>query len=122
MSTKSLIDEILRGLKSVGGVVASAVVTRDGLLVSSDTSPDVDAETFAAMSASMMGAAETAIIEVKGGNAGRVIVESNNSKMIALGAGPKVLLVVLASKEIQLGLILLKLNDAARKISSVVDL
>jgi len=120
MSTKSLIDEILHGLKTVGGVISSAVVTRDGLLVSADASTDVDAETFAAMSASMMGSAETAITEVKGGTAGRVIVESENSKLIALGAGPKVLLVVLTTRETQLGLILLKLNDAARKISRLV--
>ena len=121
MSTKSLIDEILRGLKAIGGVVSSAVVTRDGLLVSSDASPDVDAEIFAAMSASMMGSAETAVTEVKGGTAGRVIVESENSKLIALGAGPNVLLVVLTTREVQLGLILIKLNDAARKISSLVN-
>jgi predicted regulator of Ras-like GTPase activity (Roadblock/LC7/MglB family) len=48
-------------------------------------------------------------------------VESENSKMIALGAGPKVLLVVLTTRETQLGLMLLKLNDAARKISIIVN-
>jgi hypothetical protein len=73
------------------------------------------------MSASMVGSAETAITEVKGGNAVRVIVETENSKMIALGAGPKVLLVVLAKRDVLLGLILLKMGDAARRISSLVD-
>jgi predicted regulator of Ras-like GTPase activity (Roadblock/LC7/MglB family) len=121
MSTKNLIDEVLRELKSVGGILSSAVVTRDGLLVASDTSPDVDAETFAAMSASMVGSAETAVTEVKGGTAMRVIVESENSKLIALGAGPKVLLVVLTIREVPLGLILLKIGEAARKISSLVQ-
>ncbi len=120
MSTKNLIDEVLRELKSVGGIQSSAVVTRDGLLVASDVSPDVDAETFVAMSASMVGSAETAVMEVKGGTAMRVIVESENSKLIALGAGPKVLLVVLTTRDIPLGLVLLKIADAARKISSLV--
>jgi predicted regulator of Ras-like GTPase activity (Roadblock/LC7/MglB family) len=63
MSVKALIDETLNAFKAVGGVVASAVVTRDGLLVSSDITTGVDAETFAAMSASMVGAAETAMVE-----------------------------------------------------------
>ena len=121
MSIKSLINEVLKELKTVGGIESSAVVTRDGLLVASDTSPDVDAETFAAMSASMVGSAETAITEVKGGTTARVIVETEDSKLIALGAGPKVMLVVLAKSEVQLGLILLKLSDAARKISSIVS-
>ncbi len=121
LSTKNLIDEVLRELKSVGGIQSSAVVTRDGLLVASDVSPDVDAETFVAMSASMVGSAETAVTEVKGGTAMRVIVESENSKLIALGAGPKVLLVVLTIREVPLGLVLLKIGEAARKISSLVQ-
>jgi predicted regulator of Ras-like GTPase activity (Roadblock/LC7/MglB family) len=121
MSVKKLIEEILRELKTIGSVEASAVVTRDGLLVASDTPADVDAETFAAMSASMVGSAETAVSEVKGGSAVRVIVESQNLKMIALGAGPKVLLVVLAKRDVPLGLILVKMGDAARKISGLVD-
>jgi len=41
--------------------------------------------------------------------------------MIALGAGPKVLLVVLAKRDVPLGLILVKMGDAARKISGLVD-
>lgn len=121
MSTKNLIDEILRELKAVGGIESSAVVTRDGLLVASDTSPDVDAETFAAMSASMVGSAETAVAEVKGGTAARVIVETENFKLIAVDAGPKVLLVALTTRQASLGLVLLKLGDAARKIGSLIQ-
>jgi predicted regulator of Ras-like GTPase activity (Roadblock/LC7/MglB family) len=41
--------------------------------------------------------------------------------MIALGAGAKALLVVLTKRDVPLGLILLKMGDAARKISSLVD-
>jgi hypothetical protein len=121
MSVKGLIEEVLRQLKTIGGVESSAVVTRDGLLVASDVSTDVDAETFAAMSASMVGSAETAITEVKAGTTARVIVETDNSKMIALGAGAKALLVVLTKRDVPLGLILLKAGDAARKISGLVD-
>lgn len=120
MTTKNLIDDILKELKGVGGIESSAVVTRDGLLVASDTSSDVDAETFAAMSASMAGAAETAITEVNGGTATRIIVEAANSKLITIGAGPKVLLVALTKQQVPLGLILIKLGEAARKIGSIV--
>lgn len=120
MTMKGLIDEVLKELKAVGGIESSAVITRDGLLVASDTSQDVDAETFAAMSASMAGAAETAIIEIKGGPAARVIVESEKSKLITLGAGPKVLLVVLTKRDAALGLVLLKLGEAARKIGGII--
>lgn len=118
---KGLIGEVLWQLKTIGGVESSAVITRDGLLVASDVSTDVNAETFAAMSASMVGSAETAITEAKAGTTTRVIMETDNSKMIALGASAKALLVVLTKRDVPLGLILLKAGDAAREISGLVD-
>jgi predicted regulator of Ras-like GTPase activity (Roadblock/LC7/MglB family) len=121
MSTKSLIEECLRELKKVGGIEASAIVTRDGLLVSADISVGVDEETFAAMSASMVGAAETAMSEVKAGNVSRVIVESDEHRMISLGAGPKVLLIVETQRQAPLGLVLLRMAETARKISSLIE-
>lgn len=120
MSVKSLIEEVLRELKNIGGVDASAVVTRDGLLVASDISGGVDAETFAAMSASMVGAAETAMSEVKAGNPSRVIVESETAKIVSLGAGPTALLIVLTRRDAPLGLVLLKMGETARKVSSLI--
>jgi predicted regulator of Ras-like GTPase activity (Roadblock/LC7/MglB family) len=122
MSFKILIEDALRELKNIGGIEASAVVTRDGLLVASDISSSVDAETFAAMSASMGGAAETAMSEVKGGDPTRVIVEGGRLKMVSVGAGPAALLVVLADNVVPLGLVLLKMGDTARKISGLVEL
>jgi len=121
MSLKILIETTLHGLKKIGSIDASAVVTRDGLLVASDISSGVDAETFAAMSASMVGAAETAMIEVKGGNPDRVIVESETAKLISLGAGEKALLVVLTKRDAPLGLVLLRMGETARKISNLMD-
>ena len=121
MSLQNLIETTLHQLKKIGSVDASAVITRDGLLVASDISSGVDAEIFAAMSASMVGAAETAMIEVKAGNPDRVIVESETAKLISLGAGEKALLIVLTKHDAPLGLVLLRMGETARKISSLMD-
>ena len=118
---KSLIEDVLSELRKVGGVTASATVTRDGLLIASDVSGDVDAETFAAMTATMTGAAETAMNEVKAGTVYRVIVEGESAKIISIGAGPKALLIVLTTPEAPLGLILLKIGDASRKIAKILE-
>jgi len=121
MPVKALIEEVLSDLKRVGGVNASAVVTRDGLLIASDVMIGMDAETFAAMTATMTGAAETAMNEVKAGSLDRVIVEGESAKIISIGAGPKALLVVLTAPEAPLGLALLKIGDATRKISKLLE-
>ncbi|RJS85626.1 hypothetical protein CW702_00870 [Candidatus Bathyarchaeota archaeon] len=118
---KSLIEQVLSELRKVGGISASAAVTRDGLLIASDVRGDVDAETFAAMTATMTGAAETAMQEVQAGSIHRVIVEGESAKIIATGAGPKALLVVLAEPDAPLGLALLKIDDAGQKIAKLLE-
>ena len=120
MSIQSLIKTSLRELKKVGGIDSSAVVTRDGLLVAADISEAVDAETFAAMTATMVGAAETAMGEVGAGNPERVIVESGTVKIISMGAGPKTLLIVLTESDAPLGLVLLKMSETVEKITRLI--
>jgi len=60
------IEEMLRKLATVGQVEGSAVVSRDGLVIASNIT-EIDADTFAAMSAAMQGAAETAASELRQG-------------------------------------------------------
>ncbi|KYH40497.1 MAG: Roadblock/LC7 family protein [Candidatus Bathyarchaeota archaeon B26-2] len=110
----------MNDLRRVGGINASAAVTRDGLLIASDVMGEIDAETFAAMTATMTGAAETAMSEVKAGNIQRVIVEGESGKMVSIGAGPNALLVVLTVPDAPLGLLLLKIGEASRKIAKLL--
>lgn len=113
-------QEILSDLKNLGGIEASAIASRDGLLMNSDMPEGVIAETFAAMSATMLGAAETAAMELNKGLPSRVIVESKNGKLICMGAGHKALLVVMAEADAGLGLILVELEKAVMKIKEII--
>lgn len=119
--TINMLDRILADTKKVGGVEASVIASRDGLLMASNIpSSSARAETFAAMSATMLGAAETATTELGKGIPDRVIVESEHGKLIATGAGPKALLIVLTDPKAGLGLILVELEKAAEKIKKIV--
>ena len=117
---KEMLDTVLKELERAGGITASAVVSRDGLLMSSSLMGDVRAETFAAMSATMYGAAETAVSELKKGVPERVVIESKDSKLIASGAGPKALLVVMTEANVGLGLVLVNMGKAADKIKELL--
>ena len=119
-TVKEMLEKVLDGLRSVGDIEASAIVSRDGLLMASDMAIGINAETFAAMSATMLGAAETAASELGRGLPDRVIVESEETKLIAIGTGPKALLVVMTSPEAGLGLILIELGKAADKIKMIL--
>ncbi|HEY9245708.1 MAG TPA: roadblock/LC7 domain-containing protein [Candidatus Methanoperedens sp.] len=115
-----LVDKILADLKQVGGVEACAAATRDGLLIRALMQQEQFAESFAAMSATMLGAAETATTELGKGVPNRVIVESDHGRLIAVGAGPKALLMVLVNSTAGLGLILLELDKTANKLKEVL--
>jgi len=120
MTTIADLEKVLTDLRRTGDIEASAIVSRDGLLMASDIPESVHAETFAAMSATMLGAAETAVAELKKGIPDRLIIESKEGKVITIGAGPKVLLVVLTAPEAGLGLILVEMERATDKLKGML--
>jgi len=119
-TTVEMLEEVLTDLKRTGDIEVSAIISRDGVLVTSDIPKSVYTEAFAAMSASMVGSAEAAIAELRKGVPDRTIVESKKGKVIAIGAGSKALLVVMTSPEVELGLILIEMEKAANKIRELL--
>ncbi len=117
---KEQLTEILQSLKKVGDVLGSSVISADGLPIASDLGEGIDESTFAAMSAAMQGAAETAVQELKQGTLKQIILEAEESKIIAISSGEKAILVILAKPKINLGLALLELGKASGKISDVL--
>jgi hypothetical protein len=111
--------EILRELKKVGGVEASAVVSRDGILMASDIPDDVHGETFAIMSATMLGAAITANSELRKKLPDRIVVESTDGRTIVAGAGTKSLIVVSTRGGVEMPTVMKAIDTAAGKISEI---
>jgi len=119
-SKKEELLDVLKKLEDVGDIDGAAVITRDGLLVSSELPRDVDAETFAAMSATMFGAAETAVSELKKGSVKRVISEARDCKLVAVDAGPSAVIVALVRAEANIGLILVEIIKAANRTKEIM--
>jgi predicted regulator of Ras-like GTPase activity (Roadblock/LC7/MglB family) len=119
-STIEMIEVILKEINKAGGIEASAIASRDGLLILSTLSEQRLAERFVAMSATMIGAAETAASELGMGIPNKIIIESKNGKIIGTGAGPKALLIVMTSPNASLGLILNEMIKASEKIKHVL--
>ncbi len=118
--TIDMVDKLLSDLKNVGGVIACAAATRDGLLIRANMQKEQFVESLAAMSATILGASETATTHVEMGIPKRVIVESDYGRLVVVGAGPKALLILLAGQNIGLGLILLELDKSAIKLKEIL--
>lgn len=120
-TTREMFEKVLDDLGATGDIEASAVVSKDGLLMASNISSGTQPDTFAAMAATMLGAAETAVNELGKGKVERVIAESKEIKIITSGATDNILLVLMAKPTAALGLILVEMDKAVKKIASIMS-
>lgn len=118
--TIEMVEIILKEISRAGGIEAAAIASRDGLLILSTLSEQRLAERFVAMSATMMGAAETAATELGMGIPEKIIIESKNGKIIGMGAGPKALLFLMTRHDVSLGLVLIEMKKASEKIKHLL--
>ena len=120
MTTIEMLEKVLKEINNIGGVETSAIASRDGLLICSTITRKQHVETFVAMSATMIGAAETATMELGKGIPERIIVESKTGRIIGTGAGPKALLLVMTKPDASLGLVLIEMTKASEQIKEIL--
>lgn len=102
-------------------IVGATLVSRDGIRVMDRWKREMwNRETFSAMSATLMGAAEIALSESGGARTRRVLAETAKHRMAVVGAGEELVLVALA--EVSLGLegFLTLVEDAAEDVAGIV--
>ncbi|MEA2054136.1 MAG: roadblock/LC7 domain-containing protein [Candidatus Thermoplasmatota archaeon] len=88
---------ILSELESSADIDHSFIVSRDGLLIYPEKCSEFNPDAFAAMTATLLAAAEAAMDELNGGVPIRVVVKANNFNIITTGAGPRAILAVITS-------------------------
>lgn len=97
VATMETLSSLLLEFNTSQRVKGSAVVSRDGLPVVTALPPNVNRETFSAMAATMLAAAETAASEMATGDAARIAVEVGPVRLVAVSAGPDMLVIVIAA-------------------------
>lgn len=90
---------ILSDLESDADIKQSFIISRDGLLIAGEAGSGMSVEALAAMTATLLGAAETAMDEIGGGVPAHIIVDTKNHSLIIMGAGPQALLAVVTAAD-----------------------
>jgi len=103
----------LRNLRQSCGAIASAIISRDGLVIASDMPEGVSGDTFAIMSATLLGAASTANSELRIGMPTAVTVDSEDARIMIVGAGRKALLVCVLPRKADQPMAMKKLQELA---------
>ena len=116
------INKELERLEHLGEIIGTAVVNRNGLLVSSRLPRDIDDRKFGAMAATMFGAIETAIDTLKTTKINNLTVELGTEyQLIVLKITDQIILVSLLDLNVNLGLILIEIEESIKKIKEILN-
>lgn len=111
----------LKKVVAVSGVTGAAIVARNGLLIASELPRDVDERRLGAMTATMMGAVETTGVTLNKGSVKRVTAEVDHATIVAMGAGPKAIIVCTADSSVNLGMLMLEIEGQSQATASILD-
>lgn len=116
------IQEVLLELRRIPDVLAVALARRDGLPIAHALPKSMDPKRIAAMSASIVGTSEMAAEEMGQGQFFQSIVDSENGKLLATGAGHDAILITMVRTEANMGLVLLSVGRAVQAIVDLLEL
>jgi predicted regulator of Ras-like GTPase activity (Roadblock/LC7/MglB family) len=120
VQTLSLNDVLQQFVSGTPNIQGAALVTSDGLPLSSILPASMDEERTAAMSAAMLSLGERIGKELSRGVIERIFVEGEKGYSVMVGCGEEIVLLVLADRQAKQGLLFLEIKRVASKLSSMV--
>ncbi|MFW9848994.1 MAG: roadblock/LC7 domain-containing protein [Candidatus Thorarchaeota archaeon] len=113
------INSSIRDFETVPGVEGAALVSLDGLMISSAL-PESEQERVAAISAAMLSLGEKATGELDRGNLMEIYVKGDRGYSLMTSVGDSALLLVLAKVDAQLGLIFMDMQRMAESLLEIL--
>ena len=101
-------------------IIASAVVSVDGLTMASALPNDVEEDRVAAMSAAMLSLGERISGELGRGGLDEVYIRGEEGFVLLTAVGDEAVLTALARDEAKLGMIFLEMRRAAEDLEQIV--
>jgi predicted regulator of Ras-like GTPase activity (Roadblock/LC7/MglB family) len=115
------VRKIVEDLIRIDGVIGGLLVGKDGLVVSSTLLEDEDAEVLGAMSAAMFGSVAKAAERIGIGMLRDTIIEATEGS-IQLIEAEDLILVVIAERGVNLGMIRIEMRKAAKRVREEIPM
>jgi predicted regulator of Ras-like GTPase activity (Roadblock/LC7/MglB family) len=104
-------QSILAKLNKTKGVRGSMIVNRDGIVVASDFSVELEESSAGAVASAILSALENALKRLEMGKLSRFIVTGSENKVALVDAG-QALLLVLLNRDVNMGMVNLEIKEA----------
>ncbi|MHA2393196.1 MAG: roadblock/LC7 domain-containing protein [Promethearchaeota archaeon] len=118
---KLSLNKELEKLESISDIIGTALVNRNGLLITSRLPRDINDMKFGAMAATMFSAIETATSSLESKPVDNLTVEFGDFQLIVVGADEFIILVSLLNLNINLGLIFIEIEETLKKIRKILE-
>jgi predicted regulator of Ras-like GTPase activity (Roadblock/LC7/MglB family) len=113
------INKELAKFDMVGGILGLAVVGENGLTILSRLPRSIEERKFGAMAATILGSMETATLSFKE-TLYNLTIEFENSQLVIMDSKTNILLVVLMEIGVDLGFMLLEMEDILNNINIIM--
>lgn len=113
--------EILKGILETDGVKAVMISGRDGLIISSVGTIDADTETLGAIASSGLGSSEALGVEAGIGELEQFISQYKSGIAIIQLVTSEAVLLLLATKDANLGMLRLAINKAKKPLMDILS-
>ncbi len=114
-------QQVLRTLvTNTPDLEGAAMVSTDGLVLSSVLPAGTDEDRVSAMAAALLSLGERTAQELQRGTLEQVYVRGNSGYIILMQAGPEAVLEAIAGANAKLGMVLLDMKRAAQELTRLV--
>lgn len=117
---QALIERMQALQQSSPDILATAVVSVDGLIIASNLLPDMSEDRVSAMSAAMLSLGEQISKEMGRGALEQVHIKGDNGYVVLVSVGEKAVLTALVNPQAKLGMIFLDMRRAADDLAAIL--
>jgi len=118
---KNLNKELER-LENFGEIIGSAIVNRNGLLISSRLPREIDGRKLASMAAIMYAGIETATSSFKANELRNLTVDYQDYKLTVITVNDDIILVSLFDIDANLGLIFIEIEECIKNVKEIIKM
>ncbi|MFX0000108.1 MAG: roadblock/LC7 domain-containing protein [Candidatus Hodarchaeota archaeon] len=115
------IKEELERLENFSEVIGTALVNRNGLLISSRLPRDIDERRFGALAAAMFQATETATSSLGTNQINNITVEYQDYQFIVVDIDDNIIFVSLFDLNVDLGLIFIEIEEFVQNVKNIIN-
>ena len=113
-------EDILKDLVRDTGAEGAILVSPDGLTIASILPPDVEEDKVAAMGAAILSLGERVATELNKGELEQLYVKGTKGYVIFTGVKDFAVLGILAPPTVKLGLLLIEIKRAIKKLEEII--